>query len=281
MNITKKVKKITLGILGTAILASGLWACSNDENNERTETIQKIEAKYNDNFRYSSSDFNIVGETHNTELENAYEYLLIESLDNESKKDFIEDLDNYFLNLLPKIQYGNTYVNFISNKQFVTFKDFNNYVFLDEELSFKTDVTLSNLDHYLLRLESLIDNSAISEISELESDIYNNENISNEELFVFYNISSVSKYSMRYWKENDVKWNNLISKYNTKSNPPKDGWSGRVLKQDAMGAGAGAAYAWWVNAAPGAGQIAYGTAIGATSASFSAASLIDEFWPWD
>src|SRR5690606_10464741 len=41
MNITKKIKRITLGILGTAILASGLWACSNDDvstnqiNNEK------------------------------------------------------------------------------------------------------------------------------------------------------------------------------------------------------------------------------------------------------
>lgn len=37
MNITKKVKRITLGILGTAVIASGLWACSND--NESTKPI--------------------------------------------------------------------------------------------------------------------------------------------------------------------------------------------------------------------------------------------------
>nr|WP_298003033.1 hypothetical protein [uncultured Flavobacterium sp.] len=44
MNITKNVKRITLSILGTAILASGLWACSDDDatagsNNTTENTI--------------------------------------------------------------------------------------------------------------------------------------------------------------------------------------------------------------------------------------------------
>lgn len=48
-----------------------------------------------------------------------------------------------------------------------------------------------------------------------------------------------------------------------------------------MLAPAGAVYAWWMNGVPGAGQAGYLSTIGATSASFSASSLIDELWPWD
>lgn len=280
MKIKNNIKKITLGILGATILSAGLWACS-DEDNLAENSTQIVQAKSVDNFRYRALDFNNVGEQHNVKLDEAYDYLVAESVNNNDKKDFIEDLDYYFLDLLPKMEHGHNFTDFIKNKNFVTFQGFNHYTFLNTELTSNSNIVLSNLDYYLSELELLIDNSLISEISELESTIFEDESISNEELFVFYNISSVSKHSMRYWKENGKKWGDLVSEYTTNSWPPKDGWSGRVLKQDAMGAGAGAVYAWWVNGVPGAGQILYGTAIGATSASFSAASLIDEVWPWD
>lgn len=63
----KNIKKITLGVLGTAILASGLWACNNDESNDnQTELINKESAEtlilklnnYNSKFNYSNTERN-------------------------------------------------------------------------------------------------------------------------------------------------------------------------------------------------------------------------------
>ena len=43
MNITKKIMRITIGVLGMAILFLGLWACSNDDNNEIKKQENNLE----------------------------------------------------------------------------------------------------------------------------------------------------------------------------------------------------------------------------------------------
>lgn len=63
MKIIQNVKKITLGILGTAILVLGLWACNNDDTNEikkqenNLETLKKDLLQVNNNNTNSNTTY--------------------------------------------------------------------------------------------------------------------------------------------------------------------------------------------------------------------------------
>lgn len=284
----KKIKCLILPMILALVISC-------EKENNLNESFVKQE-KLEETVRYNAQDFNFVGEVHNEELEATFNYISSEINDIHSQEQLLLKIDNFYTQLLLNMEYGENFTDFIANENFVYLEELQYIDFSNKELGEQTKFILNTIRTYLNELEDAVDNASISDIEKVEREIYRDKDITNKELFVFYSISSVAKSSLEYWYENNLKWiqlilevknkeqemevNNENPKKVIKSWPPKRDWGLRVAKQDAMGAGAGAAYAWWMNAAPGAGQLAYGTAIGATSASFSAAALIDELWPW-
>lgn len=130
---------------------------------------------------------------------------------------------------------------------------------------------------YLDSLNSLINNSFDDNfdenVLELENNIVKAE-LSEKDLTVLFSATNVAKYSVKYWKENYSKWETLS--FVTSNKLAKGGPGGRIAGADVAGAVGAAVTTWIVNAAPGAGQVAYGAAIAGGAAGGSVAQGIME-----
>lgn len=93
-------------------------------------------------------------------------------------------------------------------------------------------------------------------------------NMTVSEQRIVYVATSVAKGSNAYWEANALKWHNL-------NNVQLERFDGRkILSADVAGAVGGAIYASWMNFAPGAGQVAYGSAISGSAAAGSGAEAV-------
>ncbi|BDD13111.1 hypothetical protein FUAX_55430 (plasmid) [Fulvitalea axinellae] len=117
--------------------------------------------------------------------------------------------------------------------------------------------------------------------------------LSGKELYVFLTATSVTKHTSQYWNENLNKWaalsqnqkqmrsaNNGTVVVGPEDPDPVDGgkfWNfmGNLVAADVKGAAVAAVSVWTINALPGGGQIAYGSAMAGGAAGNSALYIID------
>ncbi|WP_026712866.1 hypothetical protein [Flavobacterium daejeonense] len=123
-------------------------------------------------------------------------------------------------------------------------------------------------------------NQTLEGIIELEKSA--SSRLSEKELFVIYCATSVAKATSKYWHTNFTKWkmlksNKLLNTNTFKTSSVEEdlayGWRD-VLGDDVAGAIGGAVGAAVVNIAPGAGQVAYGSAIVAGALGNSATGIV-------
>ncbi|WP_413510936.1 hypothetical protein [Myroides odoratus] len=285
----KKIITCTFAIFAFA-------GCSSDNLNTSDQSSKSMSSK---EIRLTPIDFKTVGESHNKVLDNIYDYWF----DNKTETKSLEDLSNqknvFYTSYFNQNKYDKFLLNLVNNPSFVKIIDLNHFEFTNKEITENSEKSLLKLDKYFSLLEKAVSNSSIKDINKLENDLYYDSQFNNQDLYYFYHASSVAKHSIVYWYDNNKKWIDLVidinkDKFRTKENkktlssydktikawPPNRGWGGEVVKKDVSGAIAGAVTAWWLNAAPAAGQVAYGTVIGSMSAGNSAMALIEELWPW-
>lgn len=230
--------------------------------------------------RYTSKQFEIVGIEHNRMLDIAYNTIKNNKLTNATKTELLPVLENeiskskefsekdielakVFLN-----NFGKEEINIDEN--FYSFKNSNeiskqNYVYLDKL-------------YKIVMNEQLSINDLINSIQKLELEIYNDSSIDNKQLLIFYSGSNVAKFSSQYWERNEKAWIELGLSNGTTAFK-KDG-PRRVVGADVIGGVAGAATAWMTNVVPGAGQIAYGTAIAVGAVGNSICEAGSQFMDW-
>lgn len=114
------------------------------------------------------------------------------------------------------------------------------------------------------------------QIKILENQI-NSADFTDKQLITLYSATNVAKYSLTYWSANFSDWDILDGTETTTNN-----FWGTIGAADVGGAVGAAATCWIVNAAPGAGQVAYGGAIvgGAVGGSVAAGVtiLLTKWW---
>lgn len=136
--------------------------------------------------------------------------------------------------------------------------------------------------HLDMLYEILNDQSAtienkIKNITELEKKI-SKEEYTKKELILMYSATNVAKKSLEYWSENAKKWLELYPKRhagNLKQKVNRYDW-GDIAGADVAGAIGTAASTWAVNAVPGAGQVAYGSAIVGGAALASGCEMVGQ-----
>lgn len=137
-------------------------------------------------------------------------------------------------------------------------------------------VLTSKEKQILDKLEKIIETTdprdVDSKISELEKEISNGD-YDEKQLVTLYSATNVGRFSSEYWSQNGRKWAGL-------SNNSKKSVGGDIVKGDIAGAVGGAVGAFAVNIIPGAGQLAYGSAIISGAVGFSVATAVNEFLDW-
>jgi hypothetical protein len=98
-----------------------------------------------------------------------------------------------------------------------------------------------------------------------------------DDLFIFLTAIEVGKNSIQYWTENKQEWEMLLNASNNSRILKPFSW-GEVAGVDVAGAVGAAVSTALLNAAPGAGQVAYGSAIVAGAAGASAADAVLQVW---
>ncbi|MBS4041660.1 MAG: hypothetical protein KGZ81_13815 [Flavobacteriales bacterium] len=134
---------------------------------------------------------------------------------------------------------------------------------------------------YLDKLYSIVDKyndnleRIISEIKNLEDEISKHTEFDEKQLITLFSATNLGKFSLEYWVRNEEKWALLSQK--SAGRHAKD-----IVKGDIAGGVGGAVGAWVVNVIPGAGQVAYGSAIigGAVGTSVTVAVVKVLDWLW-
>lgn len=134
----------------------------------------------------------------------------------------------------------------------------------------KLNVILSNV--------GFNDNNVFLNISKLEKEIEADEQLDDKQLITLFSATQTARYSYTYWSENYNKWAALAN--NTSNKQAKTMKGKDVVKADVAGAVGAAAATWVANAVPGAGQVAYGSAIVAGAAATSVGQAVLELLDW-
>lgn len=226
--------------------------------------------------RFTSSDWEFVGEQHNEQLEDVYQY--IKNTPSIRKKGIMEHIKKYMIDKVnktsePKNVKEQTVRNIEKNAYaFGTLKNLYpdattaNYLTNDEKQ------ILNDLFNIVID-DKLSASDIKSKVEELESEISSKKSLNNTQLATLFSATNTAKYSAVYWEKNTGKWMNLGGGVNRAASCCLDG----VLGADAAGAVTGALGAWAVNVVPGAGQVAYGSAIVGGAAIASIGKGVENF----
>lgn len=293
------MKKIKLITFFTAILSFAIFSCTNKSMETDDITSEVINA----------TNIEFVGIEHNIMLDETYEFLKKESSKksymNKSSKSKKEDLEDF---LISRVRANRKYSDHsneigIENverifKEKQTFTKRSTYSQkTSSELSSKEEEYLNSLNEILEKIDFTKDNNIEESISNLEQDIENEVDLSDEQLITLFSATQTAKYSYKYWLENMSKWTELEGSTNkvlnhseyffNKGEECTDGHCGcncedakDIVKADVGGAVAGAAGAWIVNVVPGAGQVAYGGAIVGGAVAGSVGVAVTKFLDW-
>lgn len=250
LNKMKQLIKLMLGLLITMTV---FQSCEKSEADSSDNSLSpKINAK----------QLEFVGIEHNKMLDEVYNYIKSESIDEKTGKSKIENF------LISKISSNNEYSH-QSNKIGINYaKDvFSKKINLNYQLKSANKSTNGLTDNYVARLDEILtnidfnNNSVLDAINFLEQEIEQNENLTDEDMITLLSATQVSRYSYNYWSENWVNWLALADESKSSRNKSAKSAGGNIVKGDVAGAIGGAAGAWAVNVIPGAGQVAYGGAI--------------------
>lgn len=229
--------------------------------------------------RYTSKDFISVGIEHNIMLNVAYETILNKKLNNDNKSEIIPFLKDSFLenkNLTDsEKEAGLIFLNNLGKE--MPNIDQNFYSFSNSSQISKNALPYYDKLYSIVMSEGLSVEDFNISIQKLESEIYNDKNIDNKQLLIFYSGTNVAKYTNLYWEENFIKWEQLNSTNNTLS---RKGRGRRVVGADVGGAIGGAVTCWMMNAVPGAGQVGYGGAIACGAVGASIGEAVNQLMDW-
>lgn len=299
------MKKIKLITFLTIVLGFAIFSCTN-ESIEMDNNISKV---------INAKSIEFVGIEHNIMLDETYVFLKKESskksYQNKSSKDKKRSLENFLISRVKANRKFSDRSNEIGIenvkrifKEKQTFSKLSTYSKKTSSfLSDKEKAYLDSLNEILEKIDFTKNNNIEENISNLEKDIENEIDLSDEQLITLFSATQTAKYSYNYWKNNFKKWSVLGNNstitlkqlaLKSTSNPECEfGIEGctveenlenvkDVVKADIGGAVGGAAGAWVLNFVPGAGQVAYGGAIvgGAVAASVAVAvtKLLDYFF---
>jgi hypothetical protein len=263
-----KIKLSILGLLAFFLSATFFISCSKDSEgiNSKEELITAKELEF-------------VGKDHNSILDKTYAFLKNNPQNQNKAK-----LEEFLINDTK----SNTRYSQKSNDIGIECikKEFNRTSFASKSLYSKTTTNeLSVIEEsYLDKLNIILsnvgfnDNSVFLNISKLEKEIEADENLDNKQLITLFSATQTARYSYTYWSENFNKWAALA---NNSSNKQAKTMKGKdVVKADVAGAVGAAAATWVANAVPGAGQVAYGSAIVAGAAASSVGQAVLELLDW-
>ena len=206
--------------------------------------------------RLTSKDLEFVGIQHNQGLEKVYNFIVENKIDDKSKSKVVD----FILEIAKENSRSDEEFELASKLIKNSFS--NNY---SSDRLYTEDLTekLSDIDKsYLDKLNDLLNNNYENSdqftkaVAELENSIDGNKNLNNNDLLVLYTATNTAKYSFQYWERNSEKWTSLNKNESTMKRGGR-----RIVGADIIGGVAGAAGAWIVNVMPGAGQVAYGSAI--------------------
>lgn len=203
--------------------------------------------------RLTSKDLEFVGIQHNQILEKVYNFIVENKIDNENKSKVVD----FMLEMAKENSKSDDEFDFASNLiKDVFAKKYSSDRLYTDDMAEK----LSDIDRgYLDKLNDLLNhnyensNEFTQAVLELENSIDNDKNLNNNDLSVLYTATNTAKYSFQYWERNSEKWVSLNKNESTMKRGGR-----RIVGADVIG---GAAGAWIVNVMPGAGQVAYGSAI--------------------
>lgn len=132
---------------------------------------------------------------------------------------------------------------------------------------------------YLDKLFNIVIDNKLSatdikrKVKSLESEINADKSLNNTQLATLYSATNTAKFSVEYWEENTEKW--IILGGGNPAVTTTACCGDGVAAADVGGAVGAAVSTWMANAAPGAGQIAYGGAIVGGAAAASVGKAIE------
>jgi hypothetical protein len=267
----KTIFKIILLVLA---LSFSFQSCQNDQSSltQRTNAKQlefigvEHNNMLNDAYLFLSTSKSSMAGRSNTSNKAALEQFLIAKIKGNVK--YPESSNKVGINYVKEI-----FAN--SSQKLGRLSYSNNY-----ELGEREKMFLDKLDE-ILSVSEFNNPSVIEEIKNLEKDIENENNLTEEKLVILFSATSIAKYSYTYWSQNIEKWEQL-GKDESKNINAKTGPAGNIAKADVAGGVAGAVGALAVNVIVGPGQVAYGGAIvgGAVTGSVyqAVAELLDWIW---
>jgi len=124
----KNIKKITLGILGTAVLASGLWACSDDnESSKQISNEKQVNSKLNSASKEIYDIVDVFSITIDKKINNP------ELSDNELGEIFLNEVKERGVKVqdvsdLKNINLSEEFANYSNKIKHSDFDNYNNYI---------------------------------------------------------------------------------------------------------------------------------------------------------
>jgi|SRR5690554_71478 len=250
MKSIKNFKKVSLGILGIAILALGLWACSDDIQSESTSSTNNSEVSYlerNMNVNpldYIGVEHNLFLEQFTIQLEDSYEqgeWDDINFLSNEFRYKFSEIMDETF-----HISYENSTSTISTQIDIYNQLDLNEWYDGDDitpldlaEEVLESNATIKDKDFALNLLNDIFETTndyTDDELAfiELENVITQHENLilsqdwEENERFALSALA-IAKHSLIFWRDYD------ITKFSSNQTNGKDPRSSIIVGADAVG----------------------------------------------
>lgn len=277
------MKKVVFSI---AVLSFTLFSCSKDDNaslNSSTNNVEQIETS---NFEYedrlSAIDMKFIGEDHNSTLENYYNEIQSYEIPTDISKDNLKQF--VYNQIKDEFSYHNDDLNRVDSiLDHVMDGDY-----IHSQQSFYTNNHISNSlsdiqKSYLDDLSDVFNNLTTdyeqfeSNVSDLETTMYNDSSLSNDELVVLYSATQTARHSVHYWMNNGQSWIDLMDDNDLEMDVSITDGMGRA---DVEGAVAGAVGAAVVNVVPGAGQVSYVGAIVGVGAGNSLATAAGNLWDY-
>lgn len=286
INCSSTIKKLAYRVVCFMALSIVYFSCGQEESINQdvalmTDTeIQDIALKHNDALAYvleglknkkATMDLNEenFSDVVNIELHNYYKTIYV------SQNDLLSTADNFSQHGVSKyLKYSNSGALLKLNTELTpiesTVDEFGDYLSANQiSLLLQCDQALKSAENNIA--------GTIMELDRIHKSA--KENLTAEEAQVILIGVEIGKASLKYWDENFDQWQEVISPANSDQARTQGWFSGSELVGADVAGGVGAAVTTViVNAAPGAGQIAYGTAILAGAAGTSAADAVIQVW---
>ena len=268
--VFKKLKIVLL----ISFISSSIFCCSKEDNSTSPQseiTPEKME---------------FVGIDHNKMLSQTYDYISKnkDAFNNKTNPQKIKEVEIFLVeNINSKSKFseksrqlGAKLIHEQFSSDFGTKKGLLRKITLSEKEKFYLD-NVNKMISGVYPEDMEVKNNIIN----LENDIQNDSDLTDQQRITLFSATATAKYSFEYWSKNIDNWRGLSVVNKNKSTTLKStGPIGDIIKADIAGAAFGAAYAYVINALPGAGQAAYGATILASAVGGSVYQAVLELLNW-